>query len=686
MAHGLKESSRPKIHQALHGYGDGHRQLALSATLKPRDQKTLLALSDISGPGARLDEDGYLTGYPLSDSGFFALGRTWPAPEMPRPGCVWTHTLLIDFNDLAAFEALSSLLRLFKRPMGLSSFQEYAMPTRMDIDSFSELSSDAEAWAKPVVAALYGKPKSRIVATRYGPEVDSAVLAIWSQQWPRLRRGFRFCTLAASDRSVEGAGFDLQLLPSLDRSVRSRFSEVVDAESVRLTPAPWVGDTLQDLSHPDQSGLRTFFRRLGSDVTGGREVFRPLCRLHRAVETSSQDPGAIHEAITILQGELGAKQARSARSIVAKSALETVDTLDEMSFDFLWTNLNLVESDVLDAFAARLGRSAWHRDPQRLVQLLNSDIAEKVVLDRVFALLEIDELIAGLKVSPQLFGIALARRPELVREPNFWSDIETVDASFEAAESEGLQFAAVSAILESGRSDLSLATVQAFGSRVVLEALSSTTNTKSNDLKAWTQAAAIDVKAVAGFLANHSSIPRQIIYALAQILPSDSVPNDYGVDPWLLAWRNSTDSINEPKVTYLLAYFLSRALGWKSKSQAELVQLSFESTHNALASNRLPEDCWRTIEPRLPWSIFWFTWDRCQRLRSGVIDIFVERDLSPSCFAHLTEDDSLFYSLASGVAHNIRGRAYLKRVLLVMAGEGNSALDHRISALEKLVD
>ena len=92
---------RPRLQQALHGYSDGHRQLALSTTLKLNDQKRLLALSDISGPGADLSPEGYLTGYPLTESGLFALGRTWPAPEMSRPGCVWTHTLLIDFSDLA---------------------------------------------------------------------------------------------------------------------------------------------------------------------------------------------------------------------------------------------------------------------------------------------------------------------------------------------------------------------------------------------------------------------------------------------------------------------------------------------------------------------------------------------------------------------------------------------------------
>ena len=43
-----------KVDQALHGYADGHRQLALSTEIKPADLKTLLVMSDASGPGMRI--------------------------------------------------------------------------------------------------------------------------------------------------------------------------------------------------------------------------------------------------------------------------------------------------------------------------------------------------------------------------------------------------------------------------------------------------------------------------------------------------------------------------------------------------------------------------------------------------------------------------------------------------------
>jgi hypothetical protein len=92
--------------------------LASSIELVGRDSKTMLMMSDASGPAAVIGDDGYLTGYPLSESGYYAFARTWPAPEMPRPGCVWTHTILLEFSDIPALQSASGLLGLFRRPSG----------------------------------------------------------------------------------------------------------------------------------------------------------------------------------------------------------------------------------------------------------------------------------------------------------------------------------------------------------------------------------------------------------------------------------------------------------------------------------------------------------------------------------------------------------------------------------------
>ncbi len=377
MADGVKRGAVLKVHQTLHGYADGHRQLSASVTLKPRDIKTMLVLSDISGPGARIDDDGYLTGYPLVESKMYALARTWAAPEMPRPGCVWTHTLLIEFADLATLTDPASVMSLFRRP-NMPAIANYGTSLCVfDEQSPSRIGANAVAFAHQLLASLYGKPHSRVIAAR--PEalaVDPIVMAVWAQQWPRLRRAFRFCTLSAADRSIESSVFDLQLLSSMDRSVRARFQgavEVGDSESLR---EEWLDDAVIDLVHADVTGLRTFLRRIGGDVDSGREAFRVLCRLHVLIQGLKARPGAIGGAISLLEEGLSSVEVRAARGIVATAALEQPDRLDDVALDFLVRNLEFAESDAISRHAGHLGREIWKRKPDLFSKMLEGNEVE----------------------------------------------------------------------------------------------------------------------------------------------------------------------------------------------------------------------------------------------------------------------------------------------------------------------
>ena len=675
---------RPRLQQALHGYSDGHRQLALSTTLKLNDQKRLLALSDISGPGADLSPEGYLTGYPLTESGLFALGRTWPAPEMSRPGCVWTHTLLIDFSDLAALKTLTGVLGMFRRPIGASAAPEYAKPVLFISSPQTRLSSLAQNWARQVMRGLYGEPRSRIVVTRFGDEVDRTVLALWSQQWPRLRRRFRFCTLATRDRSVDRRTFDLQVLPTSDRSARTRFLDVVDAGLITSSSPLWLDDALKDLLHPEDSDLRDLFRRLGADVAVGREAFRPFCRLHRALTTSLTQPGAVSDAIAIVQGEFGEHQPQTAQAIVAEAAVKRLEALDERSFAFLWENRRLLHSDTLEAGAARLGRSAWRRDPRLLIPLLGGEGTCRALFDRTVADLDAAELVAGLPQAPALLNAALFRRPDLVTQPTFWEKLDSVDEALRLAKDAHMH-SAVSALMSARRDDLALRAVQEFGSGVILHVLGAAWDAVSDRANVWLHASARDPAAVAGFLLAESSIPRSMMYALALVLSPEAVPDDYGDDPWLIAIRRGVGQIDVAAASYLAAYLLSRALNRRSRCAAELAQLSFESTHAALASNRLLYKAWRLLEMRLPWSSTWFEWDRCHRLRAGVVSLFIDRGLAPGLFARLCEDDDLFCLLAQRAARNKRGRSYLKRVRRFMESVSDERLVPRLGIIDGLL-
>src|SRR5258706_9493445 len=101
------------VHQTLHGYSDGHSLLATSSDLSSEEKFSLLKMSDLSGSISGSEFDPYITAYPLSNQ-FYAIAKTWPASEMPRPGCVWTHTILVSPATLGRIENLAELVKLFQ--------------------------------------------------------------------------------------------------------------------------------------------------------------------------------------------------------------------------------------------------------------------------------------------------------------------------------------------------------------------------------------------------------------------------------------------------------------------------------------------------------------------------------------------------------------------------------------------
>src|SRR5271168_894484 len=98
-----------KLHQCLFGYNDGHRLLASSLRLPSDAASSLLIHSDLLPDFNSSLSDRYWTGLPLPVAKVYALMRTWLAPEMPRPGCVWTHVILVGVADMARLPELSLL-------------------------------------------------------------------------------------------------------------------------------------------------------------------------------------------------------------------------------------------------------------------------------------------------------------------------------------------------------------------------------------------------------------------------------------------------------------------------------------------------------------------------------------------------------------------------------------------------
>jgi hypothetical protein len=101
------------LDQLLFGYRDGHQLIAGSRSLSPRQQRDVLPHLDANFDHADAQQ---LVGIGIPSLHAYLLGRIWPAPELPRPGAVWAHALLLSAHQLAHIR-LAGLLALLRRPL-----------------------------------------------------------------------------------------------------------------------------------------------------------------------------------------------------------------------------------------------------------------------------------------------------------------------------------------------------------------------------------------------------------------------------------------------------------------------------------------------------------------------------------------------------------------------------------------
>lgn len=688
------------VHQAIHGYDDGHRLLVSSIPLKGRDANTLLVMSDVSGPNAQIANRGYLTGYPLPESGFYALACTWPAPEMSRPGCVWTHTLLVDFADLGTLDHPAALIDEFRRPSLPINRSTYARPLKFK--------PGAQRWSKPldreferpilgsILNGLYEQPEKKVlIVVDPGFEAERWVLAIWEQQWPRLRRSFRFCTLAYADRSFQGASFDLQVLPPEERSQRA-WAKVAGSLVDARADAPghgasgWIEVALDDLAPEGPKALREFLRQSAVDISSTRRAFVPLCEVHRLLRDLSANSEVFRQVIEVIEGRLAVDEGKVVRGAVVERIIERADKIELLPLAFVLRNLHLVKPSFLEKRATSLGQALWSHERDTFWRLLDTDGPARKIAERAAEVLPAEELIAESLRTPQILTRLLQVRPALLAHRAVWSaSEEVVDVAMNTVTSQPwVPNEVIDAMIESGTRGLASRAVRVIDRSVVLMEVSahldrSRSETLSASEVQWVAAAVEDRDIVAAHLPSGAVRAKTTLLAFARATHPDAIPNDVGEDPWLTASRGATGTLSRGGQLYFAAYILARGLGNRSRNAAELIAIAFDDVYSAAAESSLPADTWRLVEPRLPWSIGWFDWDRCQRLRSAVVDAFVKKDLAVEIYARITADDRVFKQLTDTMSRSSRGRTYLNLVRQALERRGDEATARRCHIVDE---
>ena len=225
------------IEQTLHGYSNGHHLLAASTQLSKTSQKTMLVLSDLSGNDIYPEFSEYLTGYPLPEDGYYALAKTWYAPEKERPGCVWTHTLLIHSSDIINISNYILLTKQFTKPRNDKDTTKYneaiSISSDSNIDNFNIIENNRFDLFNNIdisqiiylIMSIYSKDQPILLPSRSSRDYEKISLLIWLIQWSGLRKNYAFCTGSLANRKYGEKIFDFQIVP---KDIVKNISRIID--------------------------------------------------------------------------------------------------------------------------------------------------------------------------------------------------------------------------------------------------------------------------------------------------------------------------------------------------------------------------------------------------------------------------------------------------------------------------
>lgn len=646
------------IDQCLFGYEDGHRLLASSLQLG-EELSDLTELSDLASGVVFWGSEGYWTGVPAPKIGRYALMRTWPAPEMSRPGCVWTHVLLLEPTVLDNVSDLSMLVRLFNRPMGLQEVSRYREP--LIFDSYGVCPSlsrppAASRVLRDLLTVLYGPGRGKVSV--FAPEdADVSVFALWSQQWPRLRRNFRFQTAVTRDHRPPSA---------------SRFDIYLQLEDSSNSPPPpllidWVEAAVDDVERGPEGFLRSFLWRYGADVRRQKGSFRPLVNVDLLQSNSGPDIG--FKLIKLITDAFPDRN----DAIALKQDIVDGVLVPRAQLDVLWFVLAHGGAAVFpfpsNAGVSRLA-DLWPDRPQDLLQIAEEtadakDELGRSIFEAIAGAVPTEDFWALTEAHPRVRDRMLVARPELLMsDAALLLDNGALVSSIELVADDNLiGIGLIPKVLSRDDSRLVEVLTNRYPRSVASEVIAALDGGSVAVGAGWLRELVRRPTVVLDPSVTAQIRRSSLLFELAERLGWLSSPViAAGTQPWISALEGMRGDLPDEKRETLEAFLIGLALVSGGDGGLILLEHFFDKVHNAILTSRLPWRASSILSPCLP-EVGWTKgWDFGLRLRLAVAGSYVRYGYPPESYAALAENKKVRTLLAKA-ANDINGGQYLAQAI-----------------------
>lgn len=606
-----------EIQQTVYGYDDGHRLLAGSRPLHATDAARLLIASDLAPGLASVENISYLTGLPLIEEQSYAMLQTWGAPEISRPGCVWTHVLRVPFSDMARFTDLSVLRTLFRRPALGEAFDSYRVGLNFAPKSAalnSTLTLEATDAAFMLMRAAYGGPSQAPLP--WIPYIEDALFALWSQQWPRLRRHFSFRTAVGAHGSPRELRFRIQIQPTPLRA----------PTKVNISPSDWEVTAVTDLLSEQPSDFRRFLWRYGSDILRVSDSFKALTRLYMDTRMARLEGDAQQNVLNAAASAFPeASDARVIKTDLVALARNSYSHLPDMDpigiWKFLVTQKSAVDWPVPSWSPDDLIPANLALRPKEVIgvaerALHSSALAAQQYLRTFIAALTTDFFWNLMNASSELMQTAGIWRPELLDHDKLIQLPPSSLMTLLATSSFNEQLAAKVITRLISLDDRAIARLMWNRHRknVIQAILEAATAGKVAD--AWMGLIAEHPDSWLGEDVLTMARDRKAVGQIAEWLIADS-PDVIaaGTTPWANVLRQNRGGTED---LALLSFALVVALNnWDGDSDY-VVARAFEVVYEGILQQRIPPRIFDALVRAIPHAPPWKEWDNCYRLTLAI--------------------------------------------------------------------
>ncbi|WP_145917143.1 hypothetical protein [Serratia plymuthica] len=664
-----------EIHQCLYGYENGHRLLASSTSLPPDVATTLLLLSDLA-PGLTLpSSEGYWTGMPLPGAKVYALMYTWMAYEMPRPGCVWSHVLLIPFPEMARLRDLSILCQYISRPKfnyGFDMYNSSIMLNYNTIENTNYKSVISNESIKVIINAAYnlsGKVKIESSLDNLG----DSIFCIWSQQWPRLRRSFSFRTASnphgiTSDKNR----FDISIVRNLTKfftSEKTSLFESVDA---------WEKYAINDAMSSEGTTFRKYLWRYGTDILSGRKSFKNISELYLYTFKNKLNDEDLFNFLKIIMHHFPSiNEAKTLKLDIVLSGRHSffppVNKLDLVFFYILNNTQESLPSLTDDIFHSI--DSDWNDRKSEMLTIGEKSVGNEnplcssflnVILRQVLS----DAFFSLTNYTPKLREYLLSNKPSLMDNSEF-VDL-AINKKLEYVELIPLDDLALAKsillkILNIDNYELVSKMYSRFKEltieTVVLSFEASCLNKYNIIDNEWIKVIDANPNLVIDNDYISKSKSTMALYKYYAVLKASDLLFSVDMKSWILCLNSAVDNIDGRERVELVLYLFELALKNPIRDCEVIFESFFEEIHSYLEHSFLSLTQSEAFLEKLPYLGWFSNWDNCQRLRVAIVNTYVSNNLTATSFMRLTRSKYIYSELINTLLETKGGKDFLDKLI-----------------------